>query len=95
MVLVWESLGFKLAYAKGQLAQEVSWICGTIRSELNGVRAWIKESLVSDIKLELARLTAGNVISNKDLQSLMGKLEHAAGLLVIMRPFLDLVWAAL
>jgi len=95
MVLVWESLGFKLAYAKGQLAQEVTWIGGTIRSEPNGVRAWVKESLVSDIKLELTRLMAGNVIPMKDLHSLVGKLGHAAGLLIIMRPFLDPLWAAL
>jgi len=78
MVLVWESLGFKLAYAKGQLAQEVTWIGGAIRSEPNGVRAWVKESLVSNIKLELARLMVGNVISNKDLHSIVGKLGHAA-----------------
>ena len=79
MVLVWEALGFKLAYAKGQLAQEVTWIGGAIRSEPNGVRAWVNESLGSSIKLELARLMAGNVISNKDLHSLVGKLGHAAG----------------
>ena len=29
MVLVWEALGFKLAFAKGQLAQTVTWIGGT------------------------------------------------------------------
>ena len=42
MVLVWESLGFKLTLAKGQLAQEITWIDGTIRSEPNGVRAGVK-----------------------------------------------------
>ena len=46
MVLVWEALGFKLAYAKGQLAQEVTWIGGALRTEPDGVRAWVKESLV-------------------------------------------------
>ena len=95
MVLVWEALGFKLAYAKGQLGQEVTWIGGTMRAEPNGVRAWVKESLVSDIKIELARLMTSNVISHKDLHSLVGKLGHASGLLIVMRPFLDPLWAAL
>ena len=80
MVLVWEALGFKLAYAKGQLGQEVTWIGGTMRAEPNGVRAWIKEALVSGIKSELVRLMADNVISHKDLRSLVGKLGHAYGL---------------
>jgi len=89
MVLVWEALGFKLAYAKGQLGQEVTWIGGTMRAEPGGVRAWVKESLVSDIKIDLARLMTSNVILHKDLHSLVGKLGHASGLLIIMRPFLD------
>ena len=95
MVLVWEALGFKLAYAKGQLGQEVTWTGGTMRAEPNGVRAWVKESLVSDIKIELARLINSNVISHKDLHSMVGKLGHASGLLIVMRPFLDPLWAAL
>ena len=64
MVLVWEALGFKLAYAKGQLAQEVTWIGGALRSEPDGIRAWVEESFASDIRLELVRLMAGNVISD-------------------------------
>ena len=60
-----------------------------MRAEPNGVRALIKEALVSDIESELARLMTDNVISHKDLHSLVGKLGHAAGLLIIMRPFVD------
>ena len=36
-----------------------------------------------------------NVISKKELHSLIGKLGHAAGLLIIMRPFLEPLRAAL
>ena len=73
MVLTWEALGFKLAYAKRQLSQEVTWIGGTLRADPEGVRAWIKESLGSDSKSDLERLMAGNVISNKELHSVVGK----------------------
>ena len=36
-----------------------------------------------------------NVIAVKELQSLLGKLNHAAGLLIIIRPFMEPMWAAL
>ena len=45
MILVWEALGFKLAYSKGQLGGEATWISGTLRIEANGVRAWVKSPL--------------------------------------------------
>ena len=32
IVLVWESLNFKLAYQKGQFGHSVDWIGGTLRS---------------------------------------------------------------
>ena len=95
MVLVWEALGFELPYSKGQLSKEVTWIGGTIRIETKGVRAWIKEALANDITTDLELFISRNVISIKDLHSLVGKLGHAAGLLVIMRPFLEPLWAAL
>lgn len=95
MVLVWEALGFKLAYSRGQLGEEATWIGGTIRTEAVGIRACIKEALVSDIKTDLERFIDSSVISLKDLHSLVGKLGHAAGLLIIMRPFLEPLWAAL
>ena len=65
IVLVWEALGFKLAYAKGQLSDEVTWIGATLRWEPDGVRAWIKEALVSDIKTDLELFMGGNVMSTK------------------------------
>ena len=49
MILVWEALEFKLAYSKGQLGGEVAWIGGALRIEADGVRAWVRESLASDI----------------------------------------------
>ena len=36
-----------------------------------------------------------NVIPVKSLQSLLGKLNHAAGLLIVIRPFMEPMWAAL
>ena len=89
IILVWSVLGFKLAFVKGQLGQTVTWIGGTLHSEQWGVKATVKEDIVKDICLVLRRFQEMNLIPKKELHSLIGKLSHAAGLLIIMRPFLE------
>ena len=42
----------------------------------------------------LLQFKAANLVAKKELHSLIGKLNHAAGLLIVMRPFLDPLWAA-
>ena len=88
-MLVWEALGFGLAYPKGQLEDEVAWIGGAITVEAGGVRVKIKESIVSDICDDLRRITSNNVATLKELRSLIGKFGHTASLLIIMRPFME------
>ncbi len=95
IMLVWEALDFKLAYHKGQLAKTVTWIGGTLACEAAGVRASVKTAIVDDIKDDLRKFIKSNVISHKDLHSLVGKPGHCAGLLITMRPFLQPLWAAL
>ena len=95
MILVWESMGFGLAYPKGQLDQSVHWIGGTISCHPWGVTASIKDSIVTDIQADLLRMAKLQVISKKELHSLLGKLSHVAGLLIVIRPFLKPLWAAL
>ena len=94
LVLVWEALGFELAYAKGQLSRTVTSIGGTLTMDTKGVKATVKESIIEDIMTDLVRFLGLNLVSKKELHSLLGKLGHAAGLLIIMRPFLDPLWAA-
>ena len=49
----------------------------------------------SDICGHLERLLKQNIITLKELHSLIGKLGHCASLLIVMRPFLEPLWAAL
>ncbi len=95
IILIWSVLGFELAFAKGQLSKTVTWIGGTLKCEPWGILATVKEAIVSDICDDLKRVQSPNLITKKELQSLIGKLSHAAGLLIIMRPFLEPLWAAL
>ena len=80
LMLVWEALGFGLAYPKGQLEDDVTWIGGTINVEADGVRVKVKESIVSVICDDLRRIMGGNVITLKVLHALIGKRGQ------VMRP---------
>jgi hypothetical protein len=95
MILVWEAMNFGLAYPKGQLDSTVHWIGGTIKCGPGSVTASVKESIIEDIIEDLLRTQTLNVITKKELHSLLGKLGHAAGLLIVTRPFLQPLWAAL
>ena len=57
----------------------MTWIGGTLTMKAGGVRATIKASIVADIIGDLQKFSALNVVSIKELQSLLGKLNHAAG----------------
>ena len=63
MVLAWEGLGVGLAYAKGPLADKVTWIGGTVTCESTGVRASVTEYIIMDIR--------------EDLQGIQQQLGHA------------------
>ena len=95
IILTWEALGFKLAYAKGQLGSEITWIGGTLECQQHGVKATVKESILLDIRSGITKALSVNVIPLKELHSLVGRINHAAGLLIIIRPFMEPLWAAL
>ena len=95
IILVWESLNFQLAYQKGQLGRSIDWIGGFLVVQRDGVRAKVKQTILEDIVVDLIRILSANLVSKKELHSLVGKLGLAAGLLVTMRPFLRALWAAL
>ena len=94
MVLVWNALGFKLAFRKGQLGVTVTWIGITVTIEQGGIRAKVKQAIIDDIMTDLATFKGANVIWKKDLHSFLGKRSHVSGLLLVMRPFMIPIWAA-
>ena len=73
VVLVWAALGFKLAFSKGQLARIVTWIGGTLHIEDTGVRAFVKQSIIDDIREMLLLFLKLNIVSKKEMHSLIGK----------------------
>ena len=95
MILTWEALGFGLAYKKGQLGKSVTWIGGTLSVNADGIRGEVKAAIVEDIIAALEKFEGTNVLSKKEVRSFVGRANHAAGLLVALRPFLHQIWAAL
>ncbi len=73
----------------------VTWIGGTLSCESKGVRAKVKDAIVDDVRADLRRIRGQNLVTHKELHSLVGKLSHCAGLFIVLRPFLQPLWAAL
>ena len=58
MILVWEALGCRLAYKKGQIVYTVTWVGGIIFCEKLGIRVTIKDTTIQDIKADLLKSLA-------------------------------------
>ena len=95
ITLVWEALNCKLAYQKGQTGPSVEWTGAEFAITPGVLIAKVKEAIITDIKMSLEAFSKINKIPLKDLRSFTGKVNHAAGLLVPIRPFLQTLWAAL
>ena len=67
MVLVWNALGFKFAFRKGQMGITVTWIGITITIEQGGIRARVKQAIIDDMMTDLDTFKKLNVISKKAL----------------------------
>lgn len=94
MMLSWEAIGSNLAYRKGHLASRVDWIAGNLEFSASGISARVKESIVRDILQDLRSFEGLNVIPVKALRSFVGRANHVAGLLFVLRPFLHSIWGA-
>lgn len=95
IIATWEVFNFQLAYKKGQLSHQVVWSGGHLTFFDSGIKAEVKQSIVDDIKADILKFIGTNVVSRDDLRSFVGRCNHAAGLLLVLRPFLHELWAAL
>ena len=55
----------------------------------------IKPDTSNELRSQIARALTGNVISKKELQRLVGRANHVAGIVPVWRPFLQQLWGAL
>ena len=95
IILTWQALGLDLAFRKAQVSSDVTWIGGEICTSSESVIARVKASIIEDIVEALEAFKTQIVIGRKELHTFVGRVNHAAGLLVTLRPFLQQLWAAL
>ena len=95
IMIIWETLKCKLSHSKGQMGQGVSWIGGELKLQPSVIHAQIKPAIIEDIIDTLHSIQSVNLIPKKTLESLAGKINHVASLLIPLRPFLQLMWAAI
>lgn len=77
------------------MADASTWIGGVLSLDADGLTARIKDTVSLDIRDALERYQCMNVIPKKDLLSFTSRVNHAAGLLVSIRPFLQSLWPAI
>ena len=95
IMLVWEAIGFNLAYRKGQFSGRVDWIGGNLQFTDVGITARVKDTILQDIRDDLKKFSTQNVLAIKEVRSFVGRANHAAGLLLVLRPFLHSIWGAI
>ena len=96
--LLWSQVaGFPLKLEKSDSGTEVKWIGAKIKAnhEDQTISVTIPEDKVAELKSKVQTYLKRPVIGRRQLQSLAGALSFVAGVVPLMRPFLNSLWAAL
>ena len=88
-------LGFPLAWGKGVVGSNVSWIGAQVQQVGRTVRITIPEDKLRDIMEQAARILSKAVVSKRALRSFCGSVAFVAGMLPELRPFLSMLWKVL
>ncbi len=94
IALVWNAVGFPLAFRKAARGKVVDWIGGTFTVARDRVSLRVKESILSDLKEQVQQALKVNVCSRKAIRSLAGRACHVASVVWPLRPFLQQLWGA-
>ena len=97
-LILWSTLQFPLSLAKGKKGLHLDWTSASFKlltAPEWGVEARIKQSLVDDASSMTIELAALNVIPIKTLESYTGKMNHISSLIVVLRPFIRDLYAAI
>eukprot|EP00435_Cladocopium_sp_Y103_P050888 s1251_g15.t1 len=95
VIVMWSIMGFPIATHKAVLAQSLVWIGVRISVEPKQVIAEVPESKVAELDLLLSEALRSNVISKKNLRTLIGKAMAIASVLFVWRPFISELYVAL
>ena len=88
-------LGSPVAVAKAKYHSWLTWIGVQIKVLPNRVEVTIPEEKVTELVAIIRGMLEKNVIPVKKLRTLAGKSTHIASLILVWRPFLNQLWAAI
>eukprot|EP00971_Amphidinium_carterae_P024999 493719-Amphidinium_carterae.1 len=95
-VLALTALGIKLSWHKGaRSTSTVTWIGASFHLRAGYLEVSAKPELLVDLGSLIAEALSHNTIKVKTLRTLVGKANHLAGIVPLVRPFLSPLWAAL
>ena len=97
VLLLWLSLGLKVAWQKGSLKVKTEWIgaCITIDNANQRVVVQVTQDKVEEWKRLARGLSSKPMVSSKELQRFVGKMNWAAGFVQQIKPFVRMLYAAL
>ncbi len=100
VMVFWMSLGFKLAWDKGSLGQQVEWIGAVVRpwmrkDKWHGFLVTLSEKRCKELASLCAELLALKLVPKGRLRALAGLASWMSGLLPQLNPFCRMIWAAL
>eukprot|EP00971_Amphidinium_carterae_P338836 6476358-Amphidinium_carterae.1 len=73
----------------------VTWIGAKLKCNRFGISVQLKDQIFNDLKIAIDTALHQNFIKLSLLRTLVGKASFAAGLMPVIRPFLNPLWAAL
>ena len=99
-ILLWAAFGIRLAYKKASRGTRIVWIGAELEASCQNtskanVTARAKQEIVDEIRQSTLLHAETNVLSKKQLQSYVGKLNHLAGLVEVLRPFMSDLYGVL
>ena len=95
VLLLWCALQLPLSFNKAVIGANVTWTSGEFAPTRSLLTVRVKQSIVDETVELLHQFLRGHYIRLKELRSFTGKVTHIASLVILVRPFLAELYAAL
>ena len=95
IALGWQLMGFPLAFHKAAVGASLTWIGVKINTRADGVSVEVPQEKVDELRVLLQEVLKSNVVSIKNLRTLIGKVMAIATVLYMWRPYIHELYAAL
>ena len=99
LLLLWSALNLQLAWPKGLVGPDVTWIGASLRwypscDQPEGVEVSLAQEKCSKVGTDAAALAACALVQRKTLREFAGFTSWIAVVLPCVRPFAQMIWAA-